>query len=142
MSSPRVLEVQRSHWLGACWRESIRATFPSADLWNVSSPDIMPASTDKRPDTEHRMKREIPFGLFLAFAAFGRNPALEEYISFVFNLRRTSVQVTKIVAIRPYLRALCEGRELSEHLRIYRSAEYDLAECDGRGEFLTVFFGS
>jgi hypothetical protein len=87
------------------------------------------------------MKCEIPFGLFLAFAAFDRNPSLAEYISFVFNLRRTSVQVTKIVAAGSYLRALCEGRELSEHLRIYRSAECDLVERDGRKEFLTLFLG-
>jgi hypothetical protein len=87
------------------------------------------------------MKCEMPLGLFLAFAAFDRNRTLHEYVSFLFNLRRTSVQVTKVVATGSYLRALCEGRDLSEHLRIYRSAEYDLVERDGRKEFLTLFLG-
>ncbi|KAF7116147.1 hypothetical protein CNMCM5793_004167 [Aspergillus hiratsukae] len=96
----------------------------------------------KKPDAENRMKREIPFGLFLAFAAFDRNPTLDEYTSFVFNLRRTSVQLTKVVATRSYLRALCEGREVSEHLQVYRSAEYDIVERDGRKEFLTLFLGA
>ncbi|RHZ67143.1 uncharacterized protein CDV56_107613 [Aspergillus thermomutatus] len=98
-------------------------------------------NTVTKPEAENAMKCEIPFGLFLAFAAFDRNPTRDEYVSFVFNLRRTAVQVTKIVATRSYLRALCEGREVSEHLHIYRSAEYDLVEPDGRKEFLTLFLG-
>ncbi|RLL98931.1 hypothetical protein CFD26_107630 [Aspergillus turcosus] len=87
-------------------------------------------NTVKKSEAENRMKREIPFGLFLAFAAFDRDSTHDEYTSFVFNLRRTSAQVTKVVATRSYLRALCEGRDVSEHLRIYRSAEYDLVERD------------
>jgi hypothetical protein len=100
--------------------------------------------TVKKSEAKNKMKREIPFGLFMAFAAFDRNPTCvecNEYTSFVFNLRRTSVQVTKVVATRSYLRALCEGREVSEHLDIYRSAEYDLVEPVGRKWFLTLFLG-
>ncbi|RHZ67144.1 uncharacterized protein CDV56_107751 [Aspergillus thermomutatus] len=93
---------------------------------------------------ENKIKGEVPYGLFLIFVAFNTNPHRGEYASFVITMRRTSptsVQITKLVASGSYLQTLCQGRPLEEHLKIYRSPEFDLVEPEGRKAFLVMFMG-
>ncbi|GIJ91032.1 hypothetical protein Asppvi_009997 [Aspergillus pseudoviridinutans] len=93
---------------------------------------------------ENKIKGEVPYGLFLLFAAFNKDPARGEYASFVINMRSTSLtclQITKLVASGSYLQALCQGKPLEEHLKIYRSHGFDLVEPEGRKAFLVMFMG-
>ncbi|KAH2478278.1 hypothetical protein KXV71_009299 [Aspergillus fumigatus] len=93
---------------------------------------------------ENKIKGEVPYGLFLIFAAFNKDPRQREYASFLINMRSTSltyVQITKLVASRAYLQALSQGKPLEEHLEMYRSHEFDLVEPEGRKAFLVMFMG-
>ncbi|EAW19852.1 uncharacterized protein NFIA_094720 [Aspergillus fischeri NRRL 181] len=93
---------------------------------------------------ENKIKGEVPYGLFLIFAAFNKDPHQREYASFLTNMRRTSltcVQITKLVASGSYLQALSQGQHLEEHLEMYRSHEFDLVEPEGRKAFLVMFMG-
>jgi hypothetical protein len=93
---------------------------------------------------ENKIKGEVPYGLFLIFAAFNKDPHQREYASFLINMRRTSltrIQITKLVASGSSLQALCQGKPLEEHLKIYRSHEFDLVEPEGRRAFLVMFVG-
>ncbi|KAF4187860.1 hypothetical protein CNMCM8927_007532 [Aspergillus lentulus] len=93
---------------------------------------------------ENTIKGEVPYGLFLIFAAFNKDPHQREYASFLIGTRHTSltcVQITKLVASGSYLQALCQGEPLEEHLEIYRSDEFDLIEPEGRKAFLAMFMG-
>jgi hypothetical protein len=93
---------------------------------------------------ENKIKGEVPYGLFLIFAAFNKDPDRGEYASFVINMRLTSLtslQITKLVASGSYLQELCQGKPLEEHLKIYRSQEFDLVEPEGRKAFLVMFVG-
>lgn len=56
-------------------------------------------------------------------------------------MRRTSLQITKLVASGSYLQALWQGKTLEEHLKIYRSEQFDLVEPEGRKAFLVMFMG-
>ncbi|GFF61580.1 hypothetical protein IFM60648_05947 [Aspergillus lentulus] len=93
---------------------------------------------------ESMIKGEVPYGLFLIFAAFNKDPHQGEYASFLINMRRislTCVQITKLVASGSYLQALCQGKPLEEHLKLYRTHEFDLVEPEGRKAFLAMFMG-
>jgi hypothetical protein len=98
----------------------------------------------KGSEEEGKIKGEVPYGLFLIFVAFNKDPHRGEYASFTINMRRTprtSIRITKLVASGSYLRTLCQGKTLEEHLKIYRSHDFDLTEPEGRKAFLVMFMG-
>ncbi|KAI9726720.1 MAG: hypothetical protein M1834_008655 [Cirrosporium novae-zelandiae] len=84
---------------------------------------------------------EVSQILLQGFLAYDQDPTLKSYTAFVLRMSGTILQFNVAVIPRIYIEELCEGRPLSENLRLSCSESYDLQECDRRREALKVLIG-
>ena len=54
---------------------------------------------------------------------------------------QTVIRVGKAVVSQSYLKSLCTKKPITENLLYYRSAPFELLECEDRREFMRIMFG-